>query len=193
MQIKNGKILGEYRTDAAGRIYLENIDPELYVITEVKAPDGYILLTSSKEALVEWGKTTTLQFENQPRNPILVKKVDTKTGEPLAGAKFRVEKSNDERMGDFVTNSAGFFVAPDLEAGTYTVYETAAPAGYILDKTPQTAVLKSDGTTTPGVFQQAAGRPSDQEGGRGHRPAHEGRGVQDHQAEQRAGGPLCHR
>lgn len=148
VQIKNGKILGEYRTDAAGRIYLENIDPELYVITEVKAPDGYIMLTGSKEALVEWGKTTTLQFENQPRNPILVKKVDTKTGEPLAGAKFRVEKSNGERMGDFVTNLAGFFVAPDLEAGTYTVYETAAPAGYILDKTPQTAVLRPNGTTT---------------------------------------------
>ncbi len=148
VQIKNGKTLGEYRTDAAGRIYLENIDPELYVVTEVKAPDGYILLTGSKEALVEWGKTTTLQFENQPRNPILVKKVDTKTGEPLAGAKFRVEKSNGERMGDFVTNSAGFFVAPDLEAGTYTVYETAAPAGYILDKTPQTAVLRPNGTTT---------------------------------------------
>lgn len=148
VQIKNGKTLGEYRTDAAGRIYLENIDPELYVVTEVKAPDGYILLTSSKEALVEWGKTTTLQFENQPRNPILVKKVDTKTGEPLAGAKFRVEKSSGERMGDFVTNSAGFFVTPDLEAGTYTVYETAAPAGYILDKTPQTAVLRPNGTTT---------------------------------------------
>ena len=148
VQIKNGKTLGEYRTDAAGRIYLENIDPELYVVTEVKAPDGYIMLTGSKEALVEWGKTTTLQFENQPRNPILVKKVDTKTGEPLAGAKFRVEKSSGERMGDFVTNSAGFFVTPDLEAGTYTVYETAAPAGYILDKTPQTAVLRPNGTTT---------------------------------------------
>ena len=92
VQIKNGKTLGEYRTDAAGRIYLENIDPELYVITEVKAPDGYIMLTGSKETLVEWGKTTTLQFENQPRNPILVKKVDTKTGEPLAGAKFLIQQ-----------------------------------------------------------------------------------------------------
>ena len=144
MQIKNGKILGEYRTDAAGRIYLENIDPELYVITEVKAPDGYILLTSSKEALVEWGKTTTLQFENQPRNPILVKKVDTKTGEPLAGAKFLIQQVNGAFVAELETGRNGYITVTDLDPSWYTVKETKAPLGYILDDTVKTVELKPD-------------------------------------------------
>ena len=144
VQIKNGKTLGEYRTDAVGRIYLENIDPELYVVTEVKAPDGYILLTGSKEALVEWGKTTTLQFENQPRNPILVKKVDTKTGEPLAGAKFLIQQVNGAFVAELETGRNGYITVTDLDPGWYTVKETKAPLGYILDDTVKTVELKPD-------------------------------------------------
>lgn len=144
VQIKNGKTLGEYRTDAVGRIYLENIDPELYVVTEVKAPDGYILLTGSKEALVEWGKTTTLQFENQPRNPILVKKVDTKTGEPLAGAKFLIQQVNGAYVAELETGRNGYITVTDLDPGWYTVKETKAPLGYILDDTVKTVELKPD-------------------------------------------------
>ena len=144
VQIKNGKTLGEYRTDAAGRIYLENIDPELYVVTEVKAPDGYIMLTGSKETLVEWGKTTTLQFENQPRNPILVKKVDTKTGEPLAGAKFLIQQVNGAYVAELETGRNGYITVTDLDPGWYTVKETKAPLGYILDDTVKTVELKPD-------------------------------------------------
>ncbi len=144
VQIKNGKTLGEYRTDAAGRIYLENIDPELYVVTEVKAPDGYIMLTGSKETLVEWGKTTTLQFENQPRNPILVKKVDTKTGEPLAGAKFLIQQVNGAFVAELETGRNGYITVTDLDPGWYTVKETKAPLGYILDDTVKTVELKPD-------------------------------------------------
>lgn len=144
VQIKNGKTLGEYRTDAAGRIYLENIDPKLYVVTEVKAPDGYIMLTGSKEALVEWGKTTTLQFENQPRNPILVKKVDTKTGEPLAGAKFLIQQVNGAFVAELETGRNGYITVTDLDPGWYTVKETKAPLGYILDDTVKTVELKPD-------------------------------------------------
>jgi len=72
--------------------------------------------------------------------------VDANTNEPLSGAKFRVEKMNGERIGDFITNSAGFFVVSDLEAGWYVVYETRAPAGYIMDSTPQNVELKPNRT-----------------------------------------------
>ncbi|MCI8648666.1 MAG: hypothetical protein HFG20_00895 [Anaerotruncus sp.] len=142
ISIKNGKILGEYTTDANGEILLEEIDPQLYVIQELAAPNGYILMDDSKEALVEWGKTTIVEFYNQPKNPLLIKKVDTKTGEPLEKAKFLVTKVNGELVGEYETGRNGFITVTNLEPGFYTVKETKAPLGYILDDTPKTVELK---------------------------------------------------
>ena len=150
VQVKNGKTLGEYTTNAAGRICLEDIDPALYTVTEVAAPKGYIMATGSKEALVEWGKVVSLQFENQPRNPILVKKVDAKTGEPLAGAKFLIQEVNGAFVAELETGRNGYITVTDLDPGWYTVKETKAPIGYILDDTPKTVELKSD---TPAVVE----------------------------------------
>lgn len=144
IKIKNGKTLGEYTTDAAGRIYLEDIDPELYVITELKAPDGYIMETGSKDALVEWGKVVSVEFQNQPRNPILIKKVDTKTGEPLAGAKFLIQEVNGAFVAELETGRNGYITVTGVDPGWYTVKEVKAPLGYILDDTPKTVELKED-------------------------------------------------
>lgn len=145
---KGGRLIGEYTIDNQGEIVIDDLQPGWYTIEETRAPDGYLLDNTPQTIEVKANVPTMVEFVNKRLPGLQVQKIDANTGEPLAGAKFRVEKSNGERMGDFVTNSAGFFVAPDLEAGTYTVYETAAPAGYILDKTPQTAVLKPNGTTT---------------------------------------------
>jgi len=144
----NGEHVGEFTTSTDGFLNVPELEPGFYIVSETKAPEGYLLDNTPQTIEVKANVPTLVEFVNKRLPGLQVQKIDANTGEPLGGAKFRVEKSNGERIGDFVTNSAGFFVAPDLEAGTYTVYETAAPAGYILDKTPQTAVLKPNGTTT---------------------------------------------
>ncbi|GHU80099.1 hypothetical protein FACS1894191_4510 [Clostridia bacterium] len=140
--VKNGASLGEYTTDAEGEIYLEDISPATYIISESKGRDGYIIADKSKEVIVEWGKLTTVEFLNAPKNPLLIKKIDSKTGEPLPGAVFAVTKVNGEYIGEYTTGRNGYITVTGVEPGFFTVREVKSPQGYILDDTPKTVELK---------------------------------------------------
>ena len=144
ISVKQGATLGEYRTDANGEIFLPNIEPNLYVICETKTLNGYLMDTQTKEALVEWGKTTEIEFTNTPKNPLLIYKVDFHTGEPLAGATFLVEKVNGEHVGEYITGRNGYATVTGIEPGFYLVKEVKPPLNYILDETPKTVELKYD-------------------------------------------------
>jgi uncharacterized surface anchored protein len=148
--IKEGKVLGEYTTDENGRIILENLDPAMYVIEEITAPDGYHILDCVKEIRLDWGKDVVVEVPNEPVNPLIIKKVDSKTGEPLPGAKFIVTKVNGEAVGEFETGQSGYITVTNLNPGWYTVRESKAPLGYILDNTPKQVELKMN---APGIVE----------------------------------------
>ncbi len=78
-----------------------------------------------------------------------VEKVDKVTGLPVGGAKFKVVRANGEVIGEFTTNTAGFFMVTDIDLNhqSVTVYETQAAKGYIHDPTPQTVELVPNKTT----------------------------------------------
>ena len=63
-------------------------------------------------------------------------KVDAKTGEALAGAKFRI-RSDNKSFGERyeVSDEQGTVRITDLETGRYYVCETEAPDGYNVDDT----------------------------------------------------------
>jgi len=71
------------------------------------------------------------------------------TGLPVGGAKFKVVRANGEVIGEFTTNTAGFFMVTDIDLNhqSVTVYETQAAKGYIHDPTPQTVELIPNKTT----------------------------------------------
>jgi uncharacterized surface anchored protein len=148
--IKEGKVLGEYTTDENGRIILENLDPAMYVIEEIAAPDGYNILDGVKEIRLDWGKDVVVEVPNEPVNPLIIKKVDAKTGEPLHGAKFIVTKVNGEAVGEFETGQSGYITVTNLNPGWYTVRESKAPLGYILDNTAKQVELKMN---APGMVE----------------------------------------
>ncbi len=60
-----------------------------------------------------YGKTYTLEFTNKKMTSLVVKKVDSVTGEPLSGAKFFVEKQNGEHVGEYTTDNTGTISASD--------------------------------------------------------------------------------
>ena len=150
VSIKQGKTLGEYRTDASGEIFLPNLEPGMYVVRETKTLSGYLIDTQEKEVLVEWGKTSEVSFTNTPKNPLLIYKVDFHTGEPLAGATFLVEKVNGERVGEYITGRNGYATVIGIEPGFYLVKEVKPPVNYILDEIPKTVELKYD---SPAIVQ----------------------------------------
>jgi uncharacterized surface anchored protein len=141
---KNGAPMGEFTTNANGEIYLEDIDPGTLVVTETKGRDGYIIDGSSREVVIEWGKVAVVEVFNTPKNPLLIKKIDAKTGEPLPGAVFSVTKVNGEFVGEFTTGRNGFITVTGLLPGFYVAKEIKSPEGYILNDTPKTVELKLD-------------------------------------------------
>jgi uncharacterized surface anchored protein len=140
--IKNGRNLGDFTTDSKGEIVFERLDPDLLVITEVKAPDGYRITGGPQDILLMPNGDHLAEFRDKALSPLYIQKTDAKTGLPLEGAKYRVVKMNGELVGEYTTDRYGFVSIPRLEPGWYTVYEIYAPTGYTIDVTPKSVEVR---------------------------------------------------
>ena len=149
-----GTANGRYVTDSAGTIRIDDLTPGMTVIArEVRAKDGYILDDTPQSIKIKRNAVMTLEFRNQPKGGVLVKKVDAVTGAPISDVEFLVTDSDGNLIGNangkFVTDSAGTFTITDVAPGTTLIIkETRAKVGYILDDTPQTVKVKSNEVTT---------------------------------------------
>ena len=149
-----GNANGKYVTDSAGTIRIDGLTPGMTVIArEVRAKDGYILDDTPQSIKIKRNAVMTLEFRNQPRGGVLVKKVDAVTGAPISDVGFLVTDSDGNLIGNangkFVTDSAGTFTITDIAPGTTLVIkETRAKDGYLLDDTPQTVKVKSNEVVT---------------------------------------------
>ena len=149
-----GTANGKYVTDSAGTIRIDGLTPGMTVIArEVRAKDGYILDDTPQSIKIKRNAVMTLEFRNQPKGGVLVKKVDSVTNAPISDVEFLVTDSDGNLIGNangkFVTDSAGAFTITDVAPGTTLIIkETRAKAGYILDDTPQTVKVKSNEVVT---------------------------------------------
>ena len=151
---------GKYTTDSDGNILIPNLKPGSYVITEVKAPDGYMLSTTPKTVQIgTTGETLTVNFTNYKKGGILIRKFDADNKELLHGATFEVKHSDGTSVGTsnglYTTDESGTILIPDLEKGTYVITETKAPEGYILsENSSQTIKIDADKTYTVDFYNQ---------------------------------------
>ena len=149
-----GTANGRYVTDSAGTIRIDGLTPGMTVIAkEVRAKDGYILDDTPQSIKIKRNSVMTLEFRNQPRGGVLVKKVDAVTNAPISDVEFLVTDSDGNLIGNangkFVTDSAGAFTITDVAPGTTLIIkETRAKDGYLLDDTPQTVKVKSNEVVT---------------------------------------------
>lgn len=145
-----GTANGKYVTDSAGTIRIDGLTPGMTVIAkEVRAKDGYILDDTPQSIKIKRNSVMTLEFRNQPKGGVLVKKVDAATNEPISDVEFLVTDSDGNFIGNangkFITDSAGTFTITDIAPGTTLIIkETRAKDGYLLDDTPQTVKVKSN-------------------------------------------------
>ena len=158
-----GNANGKYVTDSAGTIRIDGLTPGMTVIAcEVRAKDGYILDDTPQSIKIKRNSVMTLEFRNQPKGGVLVKKVDAVTNAPISDVEFLVTDSDGNLIGNangkFVTDSAGTFTITDIAPGTtLVVKETRAKDGYILDDTPQTVKVKSNEVVTVEFRNQPKG------------------------------------
>ena len=141
---KSGNVIGEYTTDKNGMIQIDELQPGWYTAVEVKSPDGYLLNDTIKDFEIKTGKTVTVEFPNQKLTSLIIKKTDEKSGEPLSGAKFYVEKQNGEHVGEYTTDKDGTINIATLSPDWYVIREKLSPDGYLLDETPKTVEVKTN-------------------------------------------------
>ena len=162
----DGTLIGDsngiYRTDENGEIRIPGLKPgKSVVVTETRAPAGFIIDTQSQTVQIVEGRTVTLTFKNQPKGSLIVQKRDSLTGQPLPGAEFRVTtaagcevgldgvigSSTLTQNGLFVTDSNGEIRITNLAPGAYVLTETKAPAGYVMDSPSTNVVIGANGDT----------------------------------------------
>ena len=166
----DGTLIGDsngiYRTDENGEIRIPGLKPgKSVVVTETKAPNGFIIDTQSQTVQIKEGRTVSLTFKNQPRGSLIIQKRDSQTNDVLPGAEFRIttaagcEVGLDGVIGTstltqnsiFVTDAQGEIKITNLAPGAYVINEIKAPdGGYVID-TPSTNVVIGPGGDTQTV------------------------------------------
>ena len=158
-----GNSNGQYTTSSAGTILIEGIDPDTtLVIKEIRAREGYVLDDTPQSIKVKSGETVTCEFRNYPEGTLHIIKKDAFTKEPISGVEFLITTSNGTAVGNnngrYTTDSSGSIVIPNLDPeATVIIKETKAKAGYILDDTPQQAVIKSNDVAIVEFLNQPLG------------------------------------
>ncbi len=149
---KGGSIVYEGMTDKEGKIKVEGLSEGWYTITELAPPKGYLIATESKDVYLEGGKCVEVKFDNRLRPALQIMKIDAETGQPLKGAKFKVQKTEDKTVSEYVTDETGTIVIRDLDEAVYTVEEIQAPDGYIIDPENHKDIALEWGKTKTLVF-----------------------------------------
>ena len=157
-----GDANGIFRTDEHGEIRIPGLKPgKSVIVTETRAPDGYLIDTQSQTVQIKEGRTVSLTFKNQPKGKLIIQKRDSATGQPLPGAEFRVTTaagcevgldgvigtSTLTQNGIFTTDGQGEITITNLAPGAYVINEIKAPTGYVMDRASTNVVIGKNGDT----------------------------------------------
>ena len=149
-----GTVIGEYVTSKNGSFTVTGLKEGTYICQELESPDGH-LIDSEPQTVYISGKeqdVVTLRFGNAPLGSLLITKVsDDEKREPLSDVEFLLTDSSGNFIGTnngrYVTNSAGEILVEGLIPGTTVVArEVRAKPGYLLDDSPQYALIRSGET-----------------------------------------------
>lgn len=162
----DGTLIGDsngiFRTDEHGEIRVPGLKPgKSVIVTETRAPDGYLIDTQSQTVQIKEGRTVSLTFKNQPKGKLIIQKRDSATGQPLPGAEFRVTTAAGcevgldgvigtatlTQNGIFTTDGQGEITITNLAPGAYVINEIKAPTGYVMDRASTNVVIGKNGDT----------------------------------------------
>lgn len=94
----------------------------------------------------------TLSISTPNLGYIEINKTDANTGVMLENVVFDIINSNSIVVDTLTTDENGYAKSKELSAGTYSLQETAAPAGYVIQATPYSDIqVTADNTTTVNI------------------------------------------
>ncbi|MDL2248991.1 hypothetical protein LJB89_04795, partial [Tyzzerella sp. OttesenSCG-928-J15] len=145
----------EYVTTTNGIVSLKDLPVGSYKITEVSAPNGYVMDSEPVTVYLAKGESRTTYLYNLKAPVLTIEKIDAQTGTPIPGTKFQIKKSDGTIIGTVTTGADGK-VTVGLEVGelgfldpdVYTVTEVSVPEPYELSNEHQDIRLEGGDTKT---------------------------------------------
>ena len=141
---------GRFITGSDGTVTITALNPNATIIvSEDKAPIGYIKDETPKTIVVRSGVPNSLTFDNEPSTTLVIHKyIEGTENEPLSGVAFKVVDGSGAAVGPddgvYYTDKAGEIVLNGLEPGTTVVArEIKSVDGFLLDGTPQDILIKA--------------------------------------------------
>ncbi len=141
----HGNNLTAMSDSTTGEVIFNNIPTGTYIVKETKAPSGFIKFEetitvtvtagSGGPATVSFNPSDTIINTAIPSTPfgsIIVNKMDGE-GTALEGAKFELTNSLGHVLYTATSNSSGEARFGYVFFGSYTLRETSAPEGYVID------------------------------------------------------------
>ena len=160
---------GEYITDEAGRIVIDDLEPGTTVTArEIKTLEGYVLDGAPKWIKIKAGEVQILRFYNSKQGTLVIRKLDSETHEPLAGVEFELTYAD----GGYVDDANGHLSSKGLYTtdqngeirisgvtGTIVIKETKTIEGYTIDEATriQTVEVNPEDTQTITVYNDPIG------------------------------------
>ena len=160
---------GVFTTDSSGEIRITNLAPGAYVLTEIKAPHGYVMDAPSTNVVIGEGvDTQTVVITNTPKGGLVINKLDSVTHEPLEGVEFTITEADGTVVDDNggMTSSMGLYrtdengqIIIDGLVGTFIITETKTIEGYTIheETRTQTVVINPNDTQTITVYNDPIG------------------------------------
>ena len=130
--------------------YVKNLSVGTYTLEEIYAPDGYVLSNEKITFNVyKDGKTSIVTMYNKPKDltKVVISKKDVTNSKELPGATLVVKDSNGKVIDEWVSTNK-VHELKNLPEGTYTLEETIAPKGYVLNTEKITFKVTRDGKTS---------------------------------------------
>ena len=160
---------GVFTTDSSGEIRITHLTPGAYVLTEIKAPHGYVMDAPSTNVVIGEGvDTQTVVITNTPKGGLVINKLDSVTHEPLEGVEFTITEADGTVVDDNggMTSSMGLYrtdengqIIIDGLVGTFIITETKTIEGYTIheESRTQTVVINPNDTQTITVYNDPVG------------------------------------
>ena len=146
-KIEDGSNYLDRITDIDGNIVIDNLDPGVYSVKEIKAPTNYVLNEIEYHVELLAGKESQVVVLNEEKPSLKIVKTDAKTGKPIAGVGFLVRLADGSTENTVVTDENGEALLAYLNPGIYEVIEKSVPNDYLLNSEPKLVTLVPNRTS----------------------------------------------
>ena len=139
--------IAEGDTESDGTLLLSGIPLGSYTLCETATVNGYVLdNTPIPVEITTAGQTVTINATNTPaKGGITITKTDAETGAVLPGVHFILYDGNNTPVAEGDTDGEGKLSFSGLPLGAYSLIETSAPSGYVLDNAPRSVSITENG------------------------------------------------